>query len=88
MRPEPLRGDGVFAPAPQNWGTGSVNAVAARHELRPKKSRGNTYTLEGATTEDARGNVAFCDGHTEFMSRKDAIRQVHSANPVVDPQGF
>jgi len=77
----------VFAPAPQNWTSGSVNAVASRHELRPKKSRGNTYTAEGGT-DDARGNVSFCDGHTEFVSRKDAIRQTHSANPTADPVGF
>jgi prepilin-type N-terminal cleavage/methylation domain-containing protein/prepilin-type processing-associated H-X9-DG protein len=79
--------DGVFSANPNNWATGSVNAVAARHELKKRRSRGLSHTSEG-TTEDARGNVSFWDGHGEFLSRKDAIRQRYSANPNPDPQGF
>jgi prepilin-type processing-associated H-X9-DG protein len=79
--------DAVFSSSPQNWNTGSVNAVASRHEMRVARSRGLTFKQQG-TTEDARGNVVFCDGHGGFIGRKDAIRQVHSGNPVADPVGF
>jgi prepilin-type processing-associated H-X9-DG protein len=79
--------DGVFKPAPQNWDTGSVNAVAARHELKVKRARGATFTADGKT-DDARGNVSFCDGHGEFLSRKDAIRQRYTGNPTDDPANF
>jgi len=73
--------DGVFKPQALNWDTGDINAVAARHENKFKK----------ATTGfnvNARGNVSFCDGHGEFMSRKDAISQRYSGNPNQDPPGF
>jgi len=29
--------------------------------------------------------VAFCDGHAEFFSRKDALSQRHSGNIYPDP---
>lgn len=37
-------------------------AIAERHELKNKRN-----------SQDARGNVAFADGHAEFVSRKDAF---------------
>ena len=37
-------------------------AIADRHELKNKRN-----------SQDARGNVAFADGHGEFFSRKDAF---------------
>jgi prepilin-type N-terminal cleavage/methylation domain-containing protein/prepilin-type processing-associated H-X9-DG protein len=37
-------------------------AIAERHELKNKRN-----------SQDARGNVAFADGHAEFFSRKDAF---------------
>jgi prepilin-type processing-associated H-X9-DG protein len=80
--------DGVFRSNPQNWGTGSVNAIAARHELKNKKARGGTWTGDGNITEDARGNATFCDGHGELFSRKDGIRQRHTGSPTADPPGF
>lgn len=73
--------DGVFNPNPANWQSASVNAVAARHELKYKKTT-------GTNKQDARGNVVFCDGHGAFMSRKDALRQKYTGNPSPDPSDF
>lgn len=78
--------DGVFSPNAANWVAGaSVNAVAARHELKFKKAGTSGNKIP---TEQARGNVGFCDGHVEFMTRKDAISAKYSGNPTPDPVGF
>jgi prepilin-type N-terminal cleavage/methylation domain-containing protein/prepilin-type processing-associated H-X9-DG protein len=78
--------DGVFSPSATNWvNQASVNAVAARHESKWKKT--GTQNKPGKT-EQARGNVGFVDGHCEFMSRKDAISAKYSGNPTPDPVGF
>jgi prepilin-type processing-associated H-X9-DG protein len=37
-------------------------AIAERHELKNKRN-----------SQDAKGNVAFADGHAEFFSRHDAF---------------
>jgi prepilin-type processing-associated H-X9-DG protein len=39
-------------------------AIAERHELKNKKN-----------SQDAKGNVAFADGHAEFFSRRDAFKK-------------
>jgi prepilin-type N-terminal cleavage/methylation domain-containing protein/prepilin-type processing-associated H-X9-DG protein len=80
--------DGVYRPNPGNWGIGSVNAVASRHMSQIKKARGGTWKGDGDKTDDARGNVSFCDGHAEFFGRKDALRQRHTGSPTADPVGF
>jgi prepilin-type processing-associated H-X9-DG protein len=80
--------DGCYRPNPQNWGTGSVNAVSSRHMTQIKKARGSTWTGDGNITDNARGNVGFCDGHGEFFDRKDALRQRYTGNPTDDPAGF
>jgi prepilin-type processing-associated H-X9-DG protein len=41
-------------------------AIAERHEGRSRRN-----------SENARGNVAFADGHAEFFSRKDAFLRKH-----------
>ena len=41
--------------------------------------------LASMSNEDAKGNVSFCDGHAEFMTRIDALRQRHSGNAYPDP---
>ncbi len=80
--------DGVFRGNPVNWLAGtSVNAVADRHDSKRAAAIGLTFTAQGPP-KDANGNVSFCDGHTEFMSRKDAIRQIHTSSPIADPAGF
>ena len=80
--------DGVFRPNPFNWNSGSVNAVASRHMNKIKKARGGQWTGDGNITEDARGNVSFCDGHAEFFGRKDAVRQKYTGSPTADPIPF
>ena len=39
------------------------SAIAERHETKSKRN-----------SQDARGNVAFADGHAEFFSRVDAFK--------------
>jgi prepilin-type processing-associated H-X9-DG protein len=76
--------DGAFTAQPYNWGTGAINAVASRHSIR-KNARGNVAPFNTVDNQDARGNVSFCDGHAEFFSRVDALRQRYSGNPYPDP---
>ncbi|MEO6435116.1 MAG: hypothetical protein ABIP55_05075 [Tepidisphaeraceae bacterium] len=76
--------DGVFKPAAANWASNPINAVASRHENKFKK----TSTAAGQPNVNARGNVGFCDGHGEFMSRKDAISQRYSGSATPDPVPF
>jgi prepilin-type processing-associated H-X9-DG protein len=68
----------------------SIDLVASRHD---RKNAGATSKSEwgGSSRErkqEARGNVGFCDGHVEFMSRKDALRGRYTGNPNPDPVGF
>jgi prepilin-type N-terminal cleavage/methylation domain-containing protein/prepilin-type processing-associated H-X9-DG protein len=58
----------------------SVNSIAARHELKFKGAVG-AATSGITTNQDARGNAAFCDGHGEFISRKDALKPSHTGRP-------
>ena len=58
--------------------------VAAREQGEEGDERKNP--TQG--NEEARGNVGFADGHGEFFSRKDALRQKYSGSPVPDPVGF
>lgn len=76
--------DGTFSPNAANFATGLVNAVSARHTRQVSDLRIGT----GTENKDALGNVAFADGHAEFFSRKDALRQRHSGDPRPDPAGF
>ena len=79
--------DGYFNPNPTQWATGQVEMVAARHSGKVLSAANPTQT--GAVNEDkAKGNVAFCDGHGEFMGRKDALRQQYTGNANPDPAGF
>lgn len=49
--------------------TQDYSAIAERHEIKSKRN-----------SEKASGNVAFADGHAEFLSRKEAFERKH-----VDP---
>ena len=78
--------DGIFKPNSAKWVANDPgDAVAARHESKFKKQ---VVTSGVGTNQNARGNVGFCDGHAEFMSRKDAISQKYSGHPLPDPAGF
>ena len=77
-------GAGVFHADTFATGATPSNVIAARHEMRFKTATingaGNGYTV----TQDARGNAAFCDGHGEFISRKEALRAIHTGSPLPD----
>lgn len=84
--------DGYFNPNPYEWNTGRVNAVASRHQIRGRGTRNNTVSSNEAN-QDARGNVAFLDGHADFFNRKDALRARYSGHQYgtpagTDPDGF
>jgi prepilin-type processing-associated H-X9-DG protein len=83
--------DSMFSANPTNYMNGTrCDVVASRHEMQMKRAAnlGQEGAAANEKTEDARGNVAFVDGHGEFMSRKDSLRQKHSGNASADPQGF
>jgi prepilin-type processing-associated H-X9-DG protein len=68
-----------------------VDCVASRHENRVRRATNyanTTNTSNNEGNEDARGNVAFADGHGEFFSRKDAMRGRYSGSAVPDPTGY
>jgi prepilin-type processing-associated H-X9-DG protein len=48
----------------------------------------NIPNVRVASNQDGYGNAAFCDGHASIFSRRDALRAVHSGDPVPDPAGF
>jgi prepilin-type N-terminal cleavage/methylation domain-containing protein/prepilin-type processing-associated H-X9-DG protein len=80
--------DGCYRGSAANWvANTSVNAVADRHDSKRRSAVGTTFNPNQAT-QDARGNVSFCDGHAEFFTRKDAVRQKYLGSNVPDPAGF
>jgi prepilin-type processing-associated H-X9-DG protein len=78
--------DGVFKPNAGKWANNVGDHVAARHEAKFKPQK--TSTGDPRPNVNARGNVGFCDGHAEFLSRKEAISQRYSGHPLPDPPGF
>jgi prepilin-type N-terminal cleavage/methylation domain-containing protein/prepilin-type processing-associated H-X9-DG protein len=79
--------DGVFSANPYQWNGSTVNAVAARHQARRSQAKGSG-AFASQVNEDAKGNVSFCDGHAEYITRLDALRQKHSGRPYPDPDVF
>jgi prepilin-type processing-associated H-X9-DG protein len=79
--------DAIFKPNAAKWLSGkALSAVAARHELKFKKATGPTSAA--GQTQNARGNIGFCDGHAEFITRKEAMSQRYSGHALPDPPGF
>jgi len=78
--------DPAFKPVASQWSTNIINAVASRHENKFKAAKQSPTDLN--PNVNSRGNVGFCDGHAEFMSRKQALSQKYSGNPYPDPPGF
>jgi prepilin-type N-terminal cleavage/methylation domain-containing protein/prepilin-type processing-associated H-X9-DG protein len=68
--------------------TGSSSAVASRHQARIAKANSNVPPFDTIGNENARGNVAFCDGHAEFFSRVDSLRARHTGNAYPDPDVY
>ena len=81
--------DGAFTPNATTYQQGGIcDLVASRHETSRVKKASSNWGNPTQGNENARGNVGFCDGHCEFMTRKEAISQKYSGNPVADPTGF
>jgi prepilin-type N-terminal cleavage/methylation domain-containing protein len=79
--------DGAFNADASRWVQNlPVNAVAARHELKFKRAA--SQSVQNVKNVDARGNVVYADGHGAFTSRKEALSQRHSGNPVPDPNPY
>ena len=75
--------DGSYRGTVDNWVNGkSCNVLSGAHDKRHTATKGNTYTENNI--ENCSGNVVYCDGHTEFISRKDAVRAKFTGNPVPD----
>jgi prepilin-type processing-associated H-X9-DG protein len=79
--------DAIFKPNAAKWlSNNAISAVAARHELKFKKAKGAAG--DPGQNQNARGNIGFCDGHAEFMTRKEAMSQRYSGHALPDPPGF
>jgi prepilin-type processing-associated H-X9-DG protein len=79
--------DGAFSANATNFMIGvPCDLVASRHESKVKKAA-SKYASDNKN-EEARGNVGFADGHGEFFSRKDTLRQKYSGSSTPDPVGF
>jgi prepilin-type processing-associated H-X9-DG protein len=79
--------DGLFKPNAAKWVSNNAgDQVSSRHELKFKKAK--STSADTGTNQNARGNVGFCDGHVEFMTRKEALSQRYSGHPLPDPPGF
>jgi prepilin-type processing-associated H-X9-DG protein len=75
--------DAYFNVQPDKWKVGQCEMVASRHSTNKRvNARSGTYLAN--KNEDSRGNVSFCDGHGEFLSRKDALRGKYSGRPDPD----
>ncbi len=82
--------DGAFTPRADKWTdpTATIDMGASRHESQLKKStsgNNNRGNLKAEGHQDAKSNIGFADGHAEFFSRKDALRQRYSGSPAPDP---
>ena len=82
--------DGVYTSQPWTWNTGvAQDLLSGRHDGNfVKTATGASGSANTATVRNtnARGNVVCADGHGEFMTRKEAMSQVHSGNPYRDPK--
>ena len=78
--------DGVFKPNAAKWANNAGDQVASRHENKFKGAKSSSS--DPTKNVNARGNVGFCDGHAEFLSRKESISQRYSGHPLPDPNGF
>lgn len=79
--------DGNFNAQPSQWAAGVINGVAGRHQSKRATARFNNTGMN-QKNQDAKGNVCFFDGHGEFFTRKDALRQRYTGSKDPDPTGF
>ena len=73
-----------------NWlsPTGTIGAVSARHTNRRANANSGAGSTNVTNNQDTRGNVAFCDGHVEFFSRKEALRMKYTGANIADDPLF
>lgn len=76
---------GTFQPSsPESTsGMGAVNLLSMRHDMSLAAANGSATSQGGNWTSavpnpDARGNVVFCDGHADFVTRADLHRPDHT----------
>ena len=77
-------------PNPWNWNSTTAgyycDLVASRHDASYRGPLPNAAVNKGSGLDvDCKGNVSFCDGHVDFMGRKDALRQKYTSAPWPDP---
>ena len=80
--------NGVAELRPYNWAVAGASigaAVASRHQPRRANANSNVDPFKTVGHQDAKGNVAFVDGHAEFFSRVEALRRRHTGNAYPDP---
>lgn len=88
--------DGVFTPNPYNEvsagsGSGQMDLLSSKHDSGSRvvtKSKTGGVNTAVANDMGVRGNVVMIDGHGEFMSRKDSLRQIRTGNPYYDPKAW
>jgi len=73
---------GAFPGSPPSYMTATCNMLATRHQL--KRSLTNSQLIH-VGNHDGYGNVVFADGHGDYITRTDALRQKYTANPYADP---
>ena len=85
--------DGEFSGSATRYANNEyTDQVSSRHEMKRKKvtwgNEGSTAANNDKTNQNGRGNVGFADGHAEFFSRKDALRQRHTGSATADPANY
>jgi prepilin-type processing-associated H-X9-DG protein len=60
----------------------AFNLLALRHEWKQRLEADAPTVAKPITNPGARGNVAFCDGHVDYVSRSYAHAKEHAAPNV------
>jgi prepilin-type N-terminal cleavage/methylation domain-containing protein/prepilin-type processing-associated H-X9-DG protein len=85
--------DGAYLANTYNWDPVSPSdstfcdgLLASRHDRYNLKanSKNSSGGNNNEGNQDCRGNVAFADGHTGFVGRKESLHAKHSGNPNPD----
>jgi prepilin-type N-terminal cleavage/methylation domain-containing protein len=84
--------NGSYSPDPTNWLNPSppantvVDLLASRHSTANAKAMSLLNQTPGA--QDAYGEAGFCDGHVEWIDRRDSMRATYTGSPTPDPAGL
>jgi prepilin-type N-terminal cleavage/methylation domain-containing protein len=84
---------GQYQPNPTNWLKPPpppplivVDLLASRHSIANAKAMSLINQTPGA--QDAYGEAGFCDGHVEWIDRRDSMRATFTGSPAPDPAGL